>query len=130
MRRICEHDNDVVVNVVEALGRTAVTLACLAGEHIVAAYGSGLAVHYKDPRPGGAGNSNPVSSADTRVETLLRAHLAAEFPHHAVIGEELPVQEHSCAFVWVIDPIDGTITSSMDCLCLPRQSACCSRASR
>jgi myo-inositol-1(or 4)-monophosphatase len=110
MAGICKHDNDVGLDeeTRQALGRTALRLARLAGERISAAYGSGLAVHYKVAGPGVASDSNPVSNADTDVEALLRTHLAAEFPSHAVIGEELPVQERRSEFVWVIDPVDGT----------------------
>jgi myo-inositol-1(or 4)-monophosphatase len=110
MAEIRKHDNDVGLDeeTLQALGRTALRLARLAGERISAAYGGGLAVHYKVARPGAASDSNPVSSADTDVEALLRTHLAAEFPNHAVIGEELLVEERRSEFVWVIDPIDGT----------------------
>jgi myo-inositol-1(or 4)-monophosphatase len=83
-------------------------LARLAGEQIAAACGGGLAVEYKDPRPGEPGNSNPVSCVDLRVEALLRAALAAEFPEHIVIGEELPLHSPASGFAWIIDPIDGT----------------------
>jgi myo-inositol-1(or 4)-monophosphatase len=110
MTGTCRHDNDVGLDAETrgGLGRTARDLARLAGDYIVAAHGSGLTVDYKDPSPGAASDSNPVSSADKRVEALLRTRIAAEFPDHAVIGEELPVQEQRSAFIWVIDPIDGT----------------------
>jgi myo-inositol-1(or 4)-monophosphatase len=103
-------DNDVGLDVTvrESVGRTALRLAGLAGEQIAAACGGGLAVAYKDPQPGEPGNSNPVSCVDLRVEALLRAALAAEFPEHIVIGEELPLHSPASGFAWIIDPIDGT----------------------
>jgi myo-inositol-1(or 4)-monophosphatase len=65
-------------------------------------------VEYKDPQPGEPCNSNPVSGVDIQVEALLRAALAAEFPDHMVIGEELPPHSPASGFAWIIDPIDGT----------------------
>jgi len=105
------HDTDNKVGLssatVEALGRTAYTLAQLAGAEIAAAYGTKVAVEYKEPWPGDAPNSNPVSCVDLRVESLLRSVLATSFPEHCVIGEELP-HSRSSQFAWIIDPIDGT----------------------
>jgi myo-inositol-1(or 4)-monophosphatase len=92
----------------EALGCTAYTLAQLAGAEIAAAYGSRFSVEYKEPQPGEPPNSNPVSCVDVRVESLLRSVLAASFPEHCVIGEELPAHSRPSRFAWIIDPIDGT----------------------
>jgi histidinol phosphatase-like enzyme (inositol monophosphatase family) len=50
---------------------------------------------------------DPVTIADKKAEQVIRSLIAAEYPDHAVLGEEFgesgqgPVQ-------WVIDPIDGT----------------------
>jgi hypothetical protein len=103
-------DNDVVLDDATRalLGRAAHFLAQMAGDYIVGEYGGKLAVEYKEPLPGSAANSNPVSRADAEVEALLRSNLAAEFPDHTVIGEELAIQSRSSPFIWVIDPIDGT----------------------
>ncbi|MDB6088152.1 MAG: putative inositol-monophosphatase [Gammaproteobacteria bacterium] len=96
-------------NVIETLEHTAVRLARAAGDHICAAYNERPAVDFKTPGPGSARNSNPVSRTDRAVESLLRAQLAAEFPDHAVIGEEqAPPAGKVAPFTWVIDPVDGT----------------------
>jgi myo-inositol-1(or 4)-monophosphatase len=92
-----------------AIERMAVELANLAAAEIVTALGSFLTVHY---RTGGVDENlwrDPVSEVDHRVETLIRARLAARFPEHDIIGEELderPGRDHD--FVWAVDPIDGT----------------------
>jgi myo-inositol-1(or 4)-monophosphatase len=91
-----------------ALGRMALSLARSAGDHIMAAHGAALSVDFKTPAVGAAANSNPVSRVDVEVETLLRSQLSAEYPDHAVIGEELPVAARSSPFAWVLDPVDGT----------------------
>jgi histidinol-phosphatase len=49
-----------------------------------------------------------VTDVDFAVEERVRAILGARFPDHGVIGEELPEQDSSSDFSWVIDPIDGT----------------------
>lgn len=58
-----------------------------------------------DKRPGG--QYDPVTEADRRIETLIRARLQHEFPTHRVVGEEHGSQGEGDA-CWYIDPIDGT----------------------
>lgn len=48
-----------------------------------------------------------VTDADTRVERVIRDHLAEARPHDAVLGEEFGSAGESRR-QWVIDPIDGT----------------------
>lgn len=50
-----------------------------------------------------------VSRADREVEELIRARIAAAFPDDAVLGEEGGVTAGTSGFVWVVDPIDGTM---------------------
>jgi myo-inositol-1(or 4)-monophosphatase len=96
-------------DVKETLEHTAVRLARTAGDYISAAFSDRPEVEFKAPGPGSAQNSNPVSRTDRDVESLLRAHLAAEFPEHAIIGEEQPPPGGGGSpFTWVIDPVDGT----------------------
>ena len=91
------------------LERIAVGLARLAGAEIQGALGSTLAVRYKGADPEETAFKDPVSEVDHRVEAMLRARLAADYPEHDIVGEEIderPGRDHST--VWVIDPIDGT----------------------
>jgi histidinol-phosphatase len=48
-----------------------------------------------------------VTDADTRVERMIRDHLAEARPHDAVLGEEFGDTGESRR-QWIIDPIDGT----------------------
>jgi len=48
-----------------------------------------------------------VTDADTRVERMIRAHLAEARPEDAVLGEEFG-SEGSSRRQWIVDPIDGT----------------------
>lgn len=49
-----------------------------------------------------------ATSADREVEALIRARVAAAFPEDGVLGEEEGLVAGGAAFVWVVDPIDGT----------------------
>lgn len=84
----------------------AVELATLAGAQIVAAMSRSLTVRYKGPQ---GSFRDPVSEVDRGVEVLIRARLAAEYPTHDILGEEIldrPGNSHDV--VWAIDPLDGT----------------------
>jgi histidinol-phosphatase len=49
-----------------------------------------------------------VTQADTEVEQLLRARIAARYPGHGVLGEEFGTDPGDGETRWIIDPIDGT----------------------
>lgn len=56
--------------------------------------------------------SNPqdvVSVADRAIEELIRDAIAAAFPYDGIIGEEQDATPGTSGFIWVIDPIDGTM---------------------
>jgi histidinol phosphatase-like enzyme (inositol monophosphatase family) len=50
---------------------------------------------------------DPVTIADRRAEQVIRAMIEAEFPDHAILGEELG-ETGTGPMKWIIDPIDGT----------------------
>ncbi len=93
--------------VIERIENVAVEIARVAGAEITNALGREIAVRYK----GSAGEffEDPVSEVDQRVEETIRKRLAAEFPDHGIIGEELDTPpDPAREIVWAIDPIDGT----------------------
>jgi histidinol-phosphatase len=49
-----------------------------------------------------------VTVADTAVEQRLRDRIAAAFPKHGIVGEELGEEASGAATRWYVDPIDGT----------------------
>ncbi|MGI9294626.1 MAG: histidinol-phosphatase [Pseudomonadales bacterium] len=55
-----------------------------------------------------SGQFDPVTQADKEVEALIRARITAEFPEHAILGEEQGITAGASDYCWVIDPIDGT----------------------
>ncbi|MFI5357362.1 MAG: histidinol-phosphatase [Opitutales bacterium] len=77
-------------------------LASASGDFIRPFFGNpGLTVETKS-------DQTPVTAADRGAEELLRRRIAARFPRHGIIGEELGRENESAEFVWVLDPIDGT----------------------
>ena len=55
-------------------------------------------------------DDSPVTRADLETETALRALIEAAFPDHGIIGEEYGSERADAEFVWVLDPIDGTVS--------------------
>ena len=56
------------------------------------------------------GNANPVTDADRSSEEFLREAILREFPDHGVLAEEgSQVDSESSDFIWVLDPLDGTV---------------------
>ena len=53
-------------------------------------------------------DQSPVTVADRGAEELIRSLIAARYPDHGIIGEELGSHRADAEFVWVLDPIDGT----------------------
>jgi fructose-1,6-bisphosphatase/inositol monophosphatase family enzyme len=50
-----------------------------------------------------------VTETDLAVERLAREAIAARFPEHRVVGEELGASgDEGAAAEWLIDPVDGT----------------------
>ncbi len=85
--------------------RAAVELARAAGERALEAFRSTLVLEFK-----GKKQDNPVTALDRDTETFLRNELRARFPEHGLLGEEHADDIAAGArFVWVIDPIDGTM---------------------
>ena len=50
---------------------------------------------------------DPVTEADREAEIALRAAIEAEFPDHAILGEEFGLSGGG-PYRWVLDPVDGT----------------------
>lgn len=49
-----------------------------------------------------------VSIADKTLEDLIRQRLSERFPTDGLLGEEGGATDLAAAYLWVIDPIDGT----------------------
>jgi myo-inositol-1(or 4)-monophosphatase len=56
-----------------------------------------------------------VTQADRQAEARMREMIQKEFPSHGIIGEEFGRHNDTAEFVWVLDPIDGTISFASGC---------------
>lgn len=54
-------------------------------------------------------DATPVTPIDQKVERALRAAIQEAFPDHGIVGEEYDILESDSDYVWVLDPIDGTM---------------------
>ncbi len=86
--------------------QTAVEIVLRAGATQLARQGQDLQVDKKGP-------IDLVTAVDVEVEKMCRETIAARFPTHAILAEELPntpadgdVQD---PHRWIFDPIDGTV---------------------
>lgn len=58
-------------------------------------------------------NNTPVTEADIAVSKLVHQEIGAQLPDHAIMDEEQSHDyEHDGGYVWVCDPVDGTIPFS------------------
>jgi histidinol-phosphatase len=53
-------------------------------------------------------DKSPVTEADIRCETAIRAVLEARFPDYGFYGEETAARAVDAENLWLVDPIDGT----------------------
>jgi histidinol-phosphatase len=51
-----------------------------------------------------------VTAADRGAEKLMREMINRRFPGHGILGEEFGAERLDAEFVWVLDPVDGTIS--------------------
>ena len=87
----------------ESFFKLAHTLADTAANITLSYFRSSLAVEDKH-------DDSPVTLADRETEAALRDLIAKSFPAHGIIGEEFGQDKPDADFVWVLDPIDGTIS--------------------
>lgn len=53
-----------------------------------------------------------VTKADLLSEKLIVSRIKERFPNHSIISEESGSKNEGSEFVWVVDPIDGTLNFS------------------
>ena len=61
------------------------------------------------------GDRSPVTRADREGEAVMRELIGKHYPQHGVVGEEFGTHNEGAEFVWVLDPIDGTISFASGC---------------
>lgn len=53
-----------------------------------------------------------VTEADLAANRLLLGAIKKTFPDHGIISEETPEYKNESEYIWVIDPLDGTLNFS------------------
>lgn len=54
-----------------------------------------------------------VTKADVLSEKIIISGIRKHFPHHGIIAEESGTMNGDAEYVWIIDPIDGTLNFSL-----------------
>jgi myo-inositol-1(or 4)-monophosphatase len=54
-------------------------------------------------------NAEIVTEADTQSEEVIVSTIQADFPDHAILGEECGLIPGPSDYKWIIDPLDGTV---------------------
>lgn len=57
-------------------------------------------------------DNSPLTITDTTINRMVLEAVEKEFPQHTLLGEEGSSTHNNTEFVWVCDPIDGTIPFS------------------
>jgi histidinol phosphatase-like enzyme (inositol monophosphatase family) len=81
---------------------SAVKMADVSGELIRTDRQNAFDIHIKD-------DGSPVTSVDQDAEMGIRSVINQLHPDHGIVGEEYGPDAVDSEFVWVIDPIDGTM---------------------
>jgi fructose-1,6-bisphosphatase/inositol monophosphatase family enzyme len=82
-----------------------IDLAKKAGAVIRANFVIGMKKDWKD-------NGTPVTVTDTKINRMVIDAVKKYFPEHDVLGEEESHRPNNSKFLWVCDPVDGTIPFS------------------
>ncbi|MBI4267769.1 MAG: inositol monophosphatase [Chloroflexi bacterium] len=95
---------NIEITLLKEIQGHAIDSARKAGQILLEHFSRPLEVRFK-----GEKNSDPVTTADGRVEEYLKTAIREKFPHHNIIGEEGgELAKSDSPFVWVLDPLDGT----------------------
>lgn len=81
-------------------------LSAIAGEILMSHFAHELTVESKDHRVGGI---DIVTNADKAAEDAIVSGIRDRFPDHDVMAEETERQVSGSSWLWVIDPLDGTV---------------------
>jgi len=58
------------------------------------------------------GKINPVTEFDLKAEGFIISRIKRKFPSHSIMAEETHDKKSHSEYVWVIDPLDGTVNYS------------------
>jgi myo-inositol-1(or 4)-monophosphatase len=58
------------------------------------------------------GDGTPLTAADTEINDLVIKRVNEQYPEHSIYGEEKSDKQSASHYVWVCDPVDGTMPFS------------------
>lgn len=58
------------------------------------------------------GDNTPLTEADTEINDLVIKRINETYPSHSIHGEEKSDKKEGSQYIWVCDPIDGTMPFS------------------
>jgi len=59
------------------------------------------------------GNNTPLTEADTEINDLVIKGINEKYPEYSIYGEEKSDIKENSKYIWVCDPIDGTMAFSV-----------------
>jgi myo-inositol-1(or 4)-monophosphatase len=80
------------------------TLVRKAGDAVLKRFGKDFHIHVKTDSPW-----DGVTKADLAAERMIIAEIKKHYPAHGIIAEESGSYNPEAEYVWIIDPIDGTL---------------------
>lgn len=57
-------------------------------------------------------DNTPLTQADTEINDLVITRINDKYPEHSIYGEEKSERKENSKYIWVCDPIDGTMAFS------------------
>lgn len=57
-------------------------------------------------------NVSPVTETDIKVSKIVQEEIKKHFPAHSLLDEEIQNKDSDAEYLWICDPIDGTIPFS------------------
>lgn len=57
-------------------------------------------------------DNTPLTRADTEINDLVIKRINERYPEHSIYGEERSERKENSKYIWVCDPIDGTMAFS------------------
>ncbi len=80
-----------------------------AGKIIMSYYKEGFRVHGKGSQKDGI---DIVTDADRSSEDFIMREIKREFPDHDILTEETVTETTGSRWMWIVDPLDGTVNFS------------------
>ncbi len=81
-------------------------LASEAGKIIISYFQGRFGIESKDSAPNGI---DIVTDADKASERFILSQIRKSFPSHDIMTEETSLDRSGSRFLWIVDPLDGTV---------------------